>query len=187
MSDAFYSNLHCCAAYHISQLTGDGSTQAFYLYDRCCALGHESGKAFPSLRQMALFLHCHETKLYAAAGLLVDEGWLVEEFKKPGTPTHYVPVEHDVWVGRHPGRCAQRLEPDYWKRDPLGAAFYGITGGCKIPGPNILTGWLRLCDGNKTLLLEHAKAYVTANPLPRHLNKHPEWRAGFGSFLEQQP
>ena len=178
-----YSTFHCCTAYHISQLKGDGSTNAFYLYDMCRALGHESDKAFPTLRQLAPFLHCHESKLYAAAKLLVADGWLIELASKKGAPTTYRAVDHDVWTGTHAGACVQKLEPDYWKRDPIGAAFYGATGGCKIPGPNVLTGWLRLCDDNPVLFMERVKAYVAAKPLPKYRYQYPEWRAAFGSFL----
>jgi hypothetical protein len=183
--DGFYSNFNCRASYHITQLKGDGSTVAFLLYDQCCALGHETNKAFPSLRALAPFLHCHESKLYAAAKLLCAAGWLVELSSKQGSPTTYRGVDHDnEWAPSHAGACALKLEPDYWHRDPVALAFYGATGGCKVPGENILKGWLRLCDGNPALLIELAKAYTDANPLPKHFNQRPTWRAAFGSYLK---
>jgi hypothetical protein len=184
--DVVYSTLHCSAAYHISQFTGKGASQAFYLYDVCRALGHESDKAFPNLRHLASFFHCHENQLYAAAKMLVSEGWLMVKTQKQGVPSTYSAIDHDAWASTHTDRCVQKLSPDYWKGDPLGAAFYGATGGCKIPGPNILVGWLRLCDGDADRLLAHAKAYVADHPLPRHVYQYPTWRNDFGSYLREQ-
>lgn len=186
MNDIVYSTIHCCPSYHISQLTGDGSTLVFYLYDICCRLSNKSDKAFPNLRQLAEFLHCNESKIYPAAGLLVDAGWLVELSRKRGTPTIYRAIQHDEWAATHAGRCVEKLAPDYWKADPIGAAFYGTTGGVKIPGPNILTGWLRLCDDNAELFLERVKAFAATTPLPKYTRQYPAWRKALGSFLEEQ-
>jgi len=195
--DFVYSTLHCSPAYHITQLKGRGASEAYLLYDTCCRLGHESGKAFPNLRHLAEYLHCHEDGLYRAAKLLIGGGWLIAESSKPGAPTTYRPLSHETWLagGWTPGAfnrdpvwrsahpCVEKIEPDYWKRDELGAAFYGATGGYKIAGPNILAGWLKLCDGNPALLIEQAKAFVSKHPLPRHFYEYPEWGKGFGGYL----
>ena len=181
-----YSTLHCSAAYHITQLEGRGASSAFVLYDRCCALGHESQKAFPNLRQLAPYLHVHEDVLYCAARLLVNAGWLLVESQKNGSPTIYRPVSHDSYVAEHgAGSCVQRYAPDYWKSDSLGSAFYGITGGVKIGGPNVLVGWRKLFSRDE-LILMHAEKYLLAHPKPRYKNEYTSWLKGFGSYLREQ-
>ena len=187
MNDIIYTTIHCRPVYHISQLRGTGAPKAFPLYDICMALSHESKKAFVSLTELAPFLHCHRNKLYGAAKLLVTAGWLIELSSKQGSPTTYRAVKHEEWATAHPDCCAEKLSPDYWQTDPVGAKFYALTGGCTIPGPNILKGWLDLCDGNANLFFQQVTAYVDAHPLPRHKNQYRAWRKDLGSFLEMQP
>ncbi len=181
-----YSTLHCSAAYHITQLEGRGASSAFVLYDRCCALGHESQKAFLNLRQLAPYLHRDEQKLYGAAKLLVGSGWLIVESRKNGSPTTYRPVSHDAYVAAHgAGTCVQTYAPDYWKSDTLGSAFYGITGGVRVAGPNVLAGWRKLFSRDE-LILMHAEKFVSVNPLPAHKHEYTIWLKGFGQYLREQ-
>jgi hypothetical protein len=183
--DAVYSTLFCSAAYHISQLKGKGAKDAFILYDRCCALGHETKKSFINLRNLAPYLHVHETALYAAASLLVDAGWLLVESRKSGSPTTYRPVSHDAYAFSHRDTCVQTYSPDYWTQDQLGKSIYGLTGGIKIGGPNVLAGWRKLFAQDEIILI-HAEKYLQTNPKPKHKHEYTIWLKGFGSYLREQ-
>jgi hypothetical protein len=185
-NEPVYSTLRCSAAYHISQLKGAGEESTFLLYDRCCALGHDSHRAFLNLRQAAPYLHRSEDSLYRSAKLLVAAGWLLVESRKNGSPTTYRPVSHEEYVAAHgEGSCVQTYSPDYWKSDALGSAFYGITGGVKVGGPNVLAGWRRLFSQDE-LILMHAEKFVSLNPKPAHKHEYTTWLKGFGQYLREQ-
>lgn len=181
-----YSTLRCKAAYHISQLKGAGEESTFLLYDICCALAHETHKAFPSMRGLAPYLHRDEDVLCRSAKLLVNAGWLRVESRKNGSPTIYAPVSHDEFVAVNgAGSCVQTYSPDYWLQDPLGKQIYGLTGGIKIGGPNVLAGWRKLFSRDEIIFM-HAEHYLKTHPTPRHKNEYTLWLKGFGSYLREQ-
>lgn len=181
-----YSTLLCSAAYHITQLEGRGASSAFVLYDRCCALGHQSDKAFLNLRQAAPYLHVHEDVLYCAAKLLVGAGFLIVEARKNGAPTTYRPVSHEEYIAAHgSGSCVQTYSPDYWKSDALGSALFGMFGGIKLGGPNVLAGWRKLFNRDE-LILMHAEKFARLNPKPAHKNEYTAYLKGFGQYLREQ-
>jgi hypothetical protein len=195
-TEPVYSTLHCGAAYHISQLEGKGASDAFLLYDTCCALANKTHKSHLNLqRTLVPYLHRSEFTLYRAAKLLVDAGWLIVETRKPGDPTCYCPVWHgrpdqglkdDDWIVKHGAEsCIETFSPDYWEKDSLGAAFYGYTGGIKIGGPNVLIGWRKLIPQDEIILI-HLEKYVKANPKPRYNHEYTTWIKGFGNYLKEQ-
>jgi hypothetical protein len=185
-TEPVYSTLLCSAAYHITQLKGKGSAIAFTLYDTHCRLGYKTHKSFLNLKTVvAPYLHCHRTELGAATALLEDAGWLIAESRKPGSPTCYRPIEHDAWAATHVGCCVQTYAPDYWDQDPLGKAFFGITGGIKVGGPNVLAGWRKLFPQDE-LIISHAEKYVALAPIPGHTHEYTTWLKGFGEYLREQ-
>jgi hypothetical protein len=186
-TELVYSTLHCSPSYHITQLKGKGASIAFTLYDLHCALGYKTHKSFLNLKTVvAPYLHCHRTELGAATALLEDAGWLIAESRKPGSPTCYRPLDHDACIATHGyGCCVQTYAPDYWDEDSLGKAFYGITGGIKVGGPNVLAGWRRLFAQDELIII-HAEKYVSMTPIPRHKHEYPTWLKGFGEYLREQ-
>lgn len=186
-TEPVYSTLQCSAAYHISQIEGMGAEATFLLYDRCCALAHESHKARLNLQKTLVpYLHRSERTLYRAAKFLVEAGWLIVESRKPGDPTCYRPVSHSDYVLAHGSEsCVQTYAPDYWSQDPLGKAFYGFTGGIKVGGPNVLAGWRKLFAQDE-LIVMHLERYVSLNPTPRYKHEYTTWIKGFGNYLKEQ-
>ena len=188
-TEPVYSTLHCSSVYHISQLRGRGEARTFSVYDRCMALANgenKTNKSFLNLHStLAPYLHCHENVLYASVKMLENAGWLVVESRKQGAPTTYRPVPHDEWVLTHPGLCVQTYSPDYWLQDPLGKSFYGLTGGIKIGGPNVLIGWRKLIPNDEMILI-HVGKYLISNPKPHHKHEYTTWLKGFGSYLREQ-
>jgi hypothetical protein len=183
--DEVYSTLHCSAAYHISQFTGRGAKDAFILYDRCCALAHETKKSFLNLRRLAPYLHVHENALYAAANQLTVAGWLRMESRKSGSPTVYGPVLHDAYITiKGDDSCVQTYSPDYWAQDALGKALFGLTNGIKVGGPNVLAGWRKLFNRDE-LIIMHAEKYLKSNPTPRYKHEYTTWLKDFGSYLRE--
>lgn len=186
-NEPVYSTLHCSVVYHITQFKGRGSAIAFALYDRCCAVGYKSDKAFLNIKTvLAPYLHCHPNELFAAAALLEDAGWLIAESRKPGSPTQYRPISHDEWVAAHSSEsCVRTYAPDYWQQDPLGKAFYGITGGIKVGGPNVLAGWRKLFAQDELIII-HAKKYASMTPIPKRKHEYALWLKSFGEYLREQ-
>jgi hypothetical protein len=163
------SPIHCSHEWHFARYTGPGSSLVPLLYGISFHLAGESGVFRPSLQGIQRYLNVgNADNIYAAAELLVTDGfWEVIE-RENGKPVKYRPVRHKDWAEQHPNRCTKKIEIDWVQEDEplaaLGRSLYAVLGGEKFHR-NVLLGVRNAAPPNSTdeEIVTHGKKFLAAD------------------------
>jgi hypothetical protein len=180
---------YCCAEFHFAKYSGPGSTLVPYLWGIAWHLAKHSNSFHLSLEKLAPVLHTKEELLYAAADLLVTDGfWKVTESKN-GKPVNYSPVSHTEWAQKHPGRCGEKIVIEYAETGSelylLGRKLGAVLGGERFH-KNVLLG-VRAAAPNRSTpdeICAHAKRFMA---LDKGKGSGKERRKRFLEYLREQP
>jgi hypothetical protein len=183
-NESLDSRLHCSSVFHLVRLKGHGSAFVLPLYDLSMRVAGQSGRFFPRLTEIALYLDCNRNQLYEAARLLRDNGWWEVLSQSLGKASDYHPLGHDEWaeVNGDALCCKKMTMPwDEEPHDKLGKELYAVTGGIKF-FPQILQGWRKF--GTDEQLVERAKKFMETNP-ERTAGKPARFRKQLGDFIRK--
>jgi hypothetical protein len=138
------SPIHCSAEWHFMRYSGPGSTLVPVVYSIAWHLAGESENFRLSGEKLAAYLNKKKAdEIYAAASLLVADGFFQVIEQPDGMPVEYKPIRHKEWAATHPNRCTKKIEIDWVQDDPelaqLGKNLYAILGGERFH-KNILLG-----------------------------------------------
>jgi len=180
---------YCCAEFHFAQYSGPGSTLVPLLYGISFHLSKESNSFHLALDKLVPVLHTKDDLVYAAADLLVTDGfWIVTESEN-GKPVKYRPVRHTEWAQQHPGRCGEKIVIEYADTGSelylLGRRLFAVLGGEKFH-KNILLG-VRNAVSSRTTddeICAHAKKFMA---LDKGKGSGKERRKRFIEYLREQP
>lgn len=156
------SHLYCSSVYHIVRLTGLGSDYVLPLYDLSMRVGHESGRFFARMTEIAPYLSCGRNQLYNAATRLVECGFWTVLAEVPGKAVEYRPLSHEEWVTAHSDAtcCKKAAMPwDGEEQDPLGKQLYAVTGGATFY-PQVLKGWRSKAGVPDDVIIARAKEFM---------------------------
>ena len=120
------SRLYCSSVYHLVRLNGLGSDYVLPLYDLSMRVGHESGRFFARMTEIAPYLSCGRNQLYNAAARLVESGFWECLVEMRGKATEYRPLSHEDWVTAHSDAvcCKKAAMPwDGEEQDPRQATL----------------------------------------------------------------
>ena len=144
------SILHCSAGWHFARMTGKGSTLAFMLYERSCAVAgtRPDSRFFVTIKNLAPYFAVHRNRLLDAAHLVVESGfWVLVEGRR-GHACVYRPLRHGKpdniegsWLETHPDCCCNKLVMPWAneEHDPLARELWKITQGMDWR-PNVVKG-----------------------------------------------
>ncbi|MGA8490398.1 MAG: hypothetical protein WB711_08260 [Terriglobales bacterium] len=180
---------YCCSEFHFAQYSGPGSTLVPLLYGISFHLSKLSGSFHLALDKLKPVLHTKDDLIYAAADLLVTDGfWIVTESEN-GKPVKYKPVGHTEWAQRHPGRCGEKIVIEYADSGSelylLGKRLGSVLGGEKFH-KNVLLGVQNAAPNKATSdeICAHAKKFMA---LDKGNGSGKERRKRFIEYLREQP
>jgi hypothetical protein len=180
------SRLHCSSVFHLVRMRGPGKDYVLPLYELSMRVAGQSGRFFPRLTDIALYLDCHRNQLYRAAELLRAASWWEVVGKSLGKAVEYHPLSHDEWVAAYgDALCCKKLTMP-WAEEPqdqLGKDLYAVTGGMTF-FPSIIKGWRSQSGMTDEQIVERAKKFMQTNP-ERVAGKPARFRKQLGEFIRK--